>query len=93
MVRKGRIARAVAHRERYLARLALSGWLLRTLLAADFAARLRLVAKQVSTARPPARPPRLLTHLHAYALSLSIPPLAIRFAVAMMAIAQLSEPT
>lgn len=38
---------AVAHRERYLARLVLSGWLLRTLLAADFLKRLGVVRRQV----------------------------------------------
>lgn len=47
VIRKARIAGAVAHRQRYMTRLALSGWLLRTLLAADFVRRLKAVGAQV----------------------------------------------
>ncbi|PNH11223.1 ATP-dependent RNA helicase glh-2, partial [Tetrabaena socialis] len=47
VIRKARIAGAQAHHDRYVARLALSGWLLRTLLAADFLQRLRTVGVQL----------------------------------------------
>ncbi|KAG2450986.1 hypothetical protein HYH02_004258 [Chlamydomonas schloesseri] len=47
VIRKARIAGAVAHRQRYMTRLALSGWLLRTLLAADFVRRLKAVGAQL----------------------------------------------
>ncbi|PNW78263.1 hypothetical protein CHLRE_09g404500v5 [Chlamydomonas reinhardtii] len=48
VIRKARIAGAVAHRQRYMTRLALSGWLLRTLLAADFVRRLKAVGAQLN---------------------------------------------
>ncbi|GLC68585.1 hypothetical protein PLESTF_000711300 [Pleodorina starrii] len=48
VIRNARIAGAVAHRKRYMARLALSGWLLRTLLAGEWVNRLRVVAVQLA---------------------------------------------
>ncbi|GLI66401.1 hypothetical protein VaNZ11_010162 [Volvox africanus] len=47
VVRNLRIAAAVTHRNRYMARLALSGWLLRTLLAAEWVSRLQSVGTQL----------------------------------------------
>ncbi|EFJ51807.1 hypothetical protein VOLCADRAFT_87353 [Volvox carteri f. nagariensis] len=48
VIQNARIAGAIAHRNRYMARLALSGWLLRTLLAGEWVSRLWVIAEQLS---------------------------------------------
>ncbi|KXZ52960.1 hypothetical protein GPECTOR_8g333 [Gonium pectorale] len=51
VIRKARIAGALAHHRRYVARLVLSGWLLRMLLAGEWAQRMEAVGVKIQRQR------------------------------------------